>query len=73
MSAAAAQDFRLEVDNAGTVFFREKGDATEVEIELSYDPPGGRVGHRIAQLFGADPASRMDEDLARLRRFIEAG
>jgi len=61
------------VDNAGTVSFRAVEDRTQVEIELSYDPPGGPLGHLVARLFGADPQSRMDEDLRRMKAFLETG
>jgi len=61
------------VDNAGTVSFRIVEGGTQVEIELSYDPPGGPLGHLVARLFGADPQSRMDEDLRRMKAFLETG
>jgi len=31
------------------------------------------VGHAIASLFGADPKSEMDDDLMRMKSFIETG
>jgi hypothetical protein len=31
------------------------------------------VGHWIAELFGADPKSALDEDLARLKSLFERG
>ena len=62
------------VDNAGTVWFRpiERG-GTQVEVHLSYDPPAGALGHVVALLFGTDPKSRMDEDLLRMKTFVETG
>ena len=62
------------VDNGGGVRFRPNaGGGTQVEIQLSYDPPGGVLGHRIARLFGADPKSPMDADLVQMKAFIETG
>jgi uncharacterized membrane protein len=61
------------VDNAGTVSFRPTDTGTQVEIQLSYNPPGGPLGHLVARLFGADPESRMDDDLRRMKAFLETG
>jgi hypothetical protein len=48
-------------------------DKTVVDVRLSYYPPAGAVGHAIASLFGADPKSEMDDDLMRMKSFIETG
>jgi uncharacterized membrane protein len=61
------------VDNAGVVSFRPTDSGTQVEIQLSYNPPGGPLGHLVARLFGADPESRLDEDLKRMKAFLETG
>jgi uncharacterized membrane protein len=62
------------VDNAGSVRLRPDGQGgTQVEIHLSYDPPLGALGHVVALLFGTDPKSRLDEDLMRMKTFIETG
>lgn len=62
------------VDNAGRITFREAGDgSTQVNIRLSYNPPGGAIGHAVARLFGADPKSEMDADLLRVKTFLESG
>jgi len=54
--------------------FRSDGDEkTVVDVRLSYYPPAGAVGHAIASLFGADPKSEMDDDLMRMKSFIETG
>jgi uncharacterized membrane protein len=42
-------------------------------IPLTYNPAVGGVGHIVASLFGADPKSQMDEDLVRMKSFIETG
>lgn len=62
------------VHHSGTVHFRPNPDGTTtVDVELSYSPVAGAVGHAIAQLLGADPESRMDDDLLRMKDFIETG
>ena len=40
---------------------------------MSYNPPAGAIGHLVAMLFGADPKKEMDEDLMRMKSFIETG
>ena len=62
------------VDNAGQIVFREFPDrSTQVNIRLSYNPPGGALGHLVATVFGSDPKSEMDGDLARVKSFLEGG
>jgi uncharacterized membrane protein len=62
------------VEQRGIVRFRPDGDdKTVVDVRLSYHPPAGAVGHAIASLFGADPKSEMDDDLMRMKSFIETG
>jgi uncharacterized membrane protein len=62
------------IEQHGIVQFRpDGGDKTVVDVRLSYYPPAGAVGHAIASLFGADPKSEMDDDLMRMKSFIETG
>ena len=62
------------VEQQGIVQFRPDGDdKTVVDVRLSYYPPAGAIGHAIASLFGADPKSEMDDDLMRMKSFIETG
>jgi len=62
------------VEQQGMVQFRPDGDdKTVVDVRLSYYPPAGAVGHAVASLFGADPKSEMDDDLMRMKSFIETG
>ena len=62
------------VANAGTIRFEPEPDGrTRVTIHLTYNPPGGVLGHFAARLFGADPKSEMDDDLVRLKGLIEHG
>lgn len=60
------------VENRGTVRFQPIGDGrTRVDIDLSYTPPAGTLGHAVARLFGADPDSEMDEDLGKVKSRLE--
>ncbi|HSK79130.1 MAG TPA: SRPBCC family protein [Thermoanaerobaculia bacterium] len=61
------------VENSGTVRFDRIGEGTRVDIHLSYDPPGGTVGHGVAFFLGDDPKSQMDEDLVRFKALLEEG
>jgi uncharacterized membrane protein len=62
------------VGNAGRVQFRPNPDgSTQVDIKLSYNPPGGALGHAVASLLGADPKRALDEDMVRLKSLLEEG
>ncbi|HEX5055036.1 MAG TPA: SRPBCC family protein [Gammaproteobacteria bacterium] len=61
------------IQHAGVAHFNENPDgSTTVEIHMSYDPPAGILGHAVAKLFGADPSNQMDDDLVRLKSYIES-
>lgn len=59
------------VDNAGVVHFEEVDGGTRVHVQLVYNPPAGMIGHSVASIFGFDPKSDMDDDLARMKMIIE--
>lgn len=60
------------VENAGWVRFQPNAKGgTQVDIQLSYNPPGGALGHAVAAIFGSDPKRAMDEDLIRLKSLLE--
>jgi uncharacterized membrane protein len=61
------------VEHAGIVQFEPMGTGTRVQIRLSYNPPAGALGHAIAWLTGSDPKRELDEDLARMKSFVETG
>jgi uncharacterized membrane protein len=60
-----------EVPNSGSIQFERHRGGTLVTVRMAYSPPAGALGHAFALLLGADPKSQMDEDLARMRAFIE--
>jgi len=47
--------------------------STRVDVKMSYTPPAGVLGHKISELFGTDPKHEMDDDLMRMKSFIETG
>ena len=62
------------VAHAGIVRLDPVADArTRVHIRMTYNPPGGWLGHGIAAAFGVDPKSSMDADLVRMKTLIETG
>lgn len=62
------------VDHAGIIHFDPNPDgSTRVDIHMSYNPPAGAIGHIAATLFGADPKKELDEDIVRMKTFIEKG
>ncbi|HZD10900.1 MAG TPA: hypothetical protein VE553_06120, partial [Candidatus Binatia bacterium] len=57
-----------------TVHFAPAEDGgTQIDIQMSYNPPAGAAGHSVAQLLGYDPKSLMDDDLLRFKTLIEEG
>jgi len=61
------------VQHTGIVRFDEEDGGTRVMVRLSYIPPGGALGHTLATLMGRDPKHQMDEDLMRMKAFVETG
>lgn len=62
------------VGQAGVTQFSSNPDgSTRVDVKMSYNPPAGVLGHLIAELFGVDPKHQMDDDLMRMKSFIETG
>lgn len=62
-----------EIPQTGSIHFDLNRGGTDVTVRMSYTPPAGAIGHGLARLLGADPKARMDEDLARMKAFIERG
>lgn len=62
------------IQHAGHIRFSEEpGGATRVDIRMTYNPVAGAVGHAVARLFGADAKQQMDDDLVRMKQYIETG
>jgi uncharacterized membrane protein len=61
------------VDSEGLVVLQPQGTGTRVTVRLSWQPPAGAIDKSLAVLTGTDPESALDEDLQRLKQFIERG
>ena len=61
------------VEHAGLLRFEPTEGGTRVLVMMSYTPPAGVIGHAIARLFGTDPKSELDDDLLRMKVFLETG
>jgi len=62
-----------DVEHAGIVRFEPIGaDRTRVSVRLSYNPPGGAIGHGVASLLGVDPRWHMRADLPRMKQAVES-
>jgi uncharacterized membrane protein len=40
---------------------------------MSYNPPGGALGHGIATVFRTDAKTLIEEDLVRIKTVLESG
>lgn len=62
------------VQHAGLVRFHSEPDgSTTAHIHFTYNPIAGGLGHVVAKALGSDPQRRIDDDLMRMKHFIEAG
>jgi len=59
------------LENAGAVRFSAEGEGTRVDLRLCYNPPAGGAGQAVAELLGADPRAKLNEDLGRLKALLE--
>jgi uncharacterized membrane protein len=60
------------LDNAGVIRFSPEGTGTRIDFRFCYSPPAGRAGHAMVEFFGADPRTRLNEDLGRLKTLLES-
>ena len=61
-----------QIHHSGVVRFEENWDGgTRVTVQMTYLPPAGVVGHKVAELFGVDPRQAMQDDLTRLKALLE--
>ncbi len=62
------------VQGAGIVRFDSSPDGTtRVDIKMSHRPPGGALGFALLRIMGSDPKHRLDDDLARVKTYLETG
>lgn len=62
-----------EIPQSGSIQFEPQRGGTLVTVRMSYVPPAGVLGRGLAALLGADPQSRMQDDLRHMKSFIERG
>jgi uncharacterized membrane protein len=60
-----------KVATAGAVRFDPRGDATDVEYSMQYEPPGGKAGEIVAKLF-ADPEDSVQRSLDAFKAIVES-
>jgi uncharacterized membrane protein len=63
-----------DIPNRGVVDFTDlgDGDATEVRVQLEWDPPLGVVAAAVARAFRRDPGLELENALARFRQVMES-
>ena len=61
------------VRNTGRIRFEPEGNGTRVSVHFWYSPPAGVIGHAVASILHSDPKQEMDDDLMRMKTFIETG
>ena len=61
------------IDNAGKVEFSDavSGAGTELNVELNYFPPAGRIGHSIARLLNGVFEEMVREDITNFKHYVE--
>ena len=61
------------VRHSGRVRFELVPSGCRIDVQLTYRPPAGVIGHSIAQLLNIDPKARLDDDLMRMKGLLETG
>jgi uncharacterized membrane protein len=62
------------VRHSGIVRFEPAGDdRSRVDVQLTYNPPAGVIGHAVNDLFGTDPKQALDDDMLRLQSLLAHG
>lgn len=61
------------VDHSGLLRFEPTENGTRIVVTMNYTPLGGALGHAVARLFGTDPKSEINDDLMRMKVFLETG
>ncbi len=64
-----------QIATAGSVHFMplSHNRGTEVQVELKYDPPAGKLGSWLAWVFGEEPGQQIRSDLRRFKQLMEVG
>ena len=62
-----------DVDTEGLVVLEPSGAGTRATVRMSWRPPAGGAGKALAMLTGVDPEHALEDDLRRMKQFIERG
>lgn len=64
-----------DVDTAGSVHFKPLGGdrGTEVVVNMKFNPPAGKLGDRVACLFGKNLQQELVEGLRHFKQLMETG
>ena len=61
------------VQHSGSVQLEPSAEGTRATVRMAYAPPAGIVGQGVASLLGVDPGDALEDDLLRMKDFIEHG
>jgi uncharacterized membrane protein len=63
-----------EVESTGVVRFEPSplGYGTQLQVEMVYAPPAGRLGASVARMLGEEPHQQIEDDLQRFKQRMEA-
>lgn len=61
------------VQHSGSVHLEPSAEGTLATVRIAYMPPAGILGQGMASLLGDDPGEALEEDLLRMKDFIENG
>jgi uncharacterized membrane protein len=62
------------VENHGVIHLDDEADGyTRVQVQMSYVPPAGLLGHALAAILGIDPRHVMHHDFVQLKSVLERG
>ncbi|WP_280156048.1 SRPBCC family protein [Piscinibacter sp. XHJ-5] len=59
------------VQNEGRVTLVPEGSGTRATVRMTYRPPAGALGQAVSSLLGANPKQELEDDLNRMKQFIE--
>jgi uncharacterized membrane protein len=59
------------IEHNGSVRFKASSGGTRVTVRMFYSPGPGRNGDIVTTLLGSDPEQKLEEDLYRMKNFIE--
>jgi uncharacterized membrane protein len=61
------------VEHRGSVTIEPQNGGSRLHVSMDYTPTAGLFGHLVAKAFARDPQKQFDEDLMRLKTYLETG